>query len=116
MAGPPLGAATIASISARKSPTACHRRFGFFSFSFFFVFIFAKGYEGRGLAEGFRYGIYIALFYYYVTCFNQFVLYPIPYSLTWIRVIAGLVQAIILGIVAAAIYKPKRSAVVAAAG
>jgi hypothetical protein len=31
VSGPLRGTDAIASISARKSPTACHRRFGFFS-------------------------------------------------------------------------------------
>ncbi|TSA15425.1 hypothetical protein D4R75_15025 [bacterium] len=30
-------------------------------FSFFFVFIFSKGYEGKGISEGIRYGFYVAL-------------------------------------------------------
>jgi ABC-type multidrug transport system permease subunit len=85
-------------------------------FSFFFTFIFAKGYEGKGVAEGFRYGIYIGLFYGYVTAFDQFVVYPIPYSLAWIWAITGIVQTIVLGIVAALIYKPKRTPLSVAAG
>jgi ABC-type multidrug transport system permease subunit len=85
-------------------------------FSFFFVFIFAKGYEAKGIAEGFRYGIYIAVFYYYVTSFNEFVVYPIPYGLAWIWFLSGLVVSVILGIAAAAIYKPRVSPAATAAG
>ena len=29
-------------------------------FSFMFVFIFTRGYEGKGIPEGIRYGLYIA--------------------------------------------------------
>ncbi|MBM4162559.1 MAG: hypothetical protein FJ217_15840 [Ignavibacteria bacterium] len=32
-------------------------------FSFFFTYIFSKGYEGRGLLEGVRYGLYIGLMF-----------------------------------------------------
>jgi hypothetical protein len=77
-------------------------------FSFFFSFIFAKGYEGKGLAEGIRYGFYIGLFYCYTVSFNEFVLYPIPYKLVWFWIVGGVIQTIILGIIAALIYKPKR--------
>jgi uncharacterized membrane protein YagU involved in acid resistance len=76
-------------------------------FSFFYAFIFAKGYEGRGLAEGIRYGFYIGLFYNYTVAFNEFVLYPIPYRLAWYWIFGGVVQSIVLGILAALVYRPK---------
>jgi ABC-type multidrug transport system permease subunit len=80
-------------------------------YAFFFAFIFAKGYEGKGVMEGVRYGIYIGIFAYFVSSFNQFVLYRIPYVLTWYWILLGLIQSIILGIVAALIYKSKQVAV-----
>jgi hypothetical protein len=77
-------------------------------FSFFFTFIFARGYEKRGLAEGLRYGLYIGIFYYFTIYFNEFVIYPIPYRLVWYWIIGGVIQTIILGIIAALVYKPKQ--------
>jgi hypothetical protein len=74
-------------------------------FAYMFVFIFARGYEGRGLMEGVRYGIYITLFFNFVMAYLQFVLYGIPYSLVWSWIISGLVQNIIFGLIAAAVYK-----------
>jgi hypothetical protein len=74
-------------------------------FAFMFVFIFARGYEGRGLMEGVRYGIYITLFFNFVMAYLQFVLYGIPYSLVWSWIISGLVQNVIFGLIAAAVYK-----------
>ena len=74
-------------------------------FAYMFVFIFARGYEGRGLMEGVRYGIYITLFFNFVMAFLQFVLYAIPYSLVWYWIVTGLVQNIMLGLIAAASYK-----------
>ena len=74
-------------------------------FAFMFVLVFARGYEGRGLMEGVRYGIYITLFFNFVMAFLQFVLYAIPYSLVWYWIATGLVQNIILGLIAAASYK-----------
>jgi hypothetical protein len=76
-------------------------------FSFFFAFIFAKGYEGRGVAEGIRYGIYIGFFWIFVNAFNSFAIYPITYAITWYWIILGFIQTIIFGILAALIYKPK---------
>jgi hypothetical protein len=78
-------------------------------FSFFFAFFFAKGYEHKGLAEGIRFGFYIGIFFYYVSTFNEFVIFPIPYKLVWYWIIGGVTQTIILGIIAALIYKPKPS-------
>lgn len=76
-------------------------------FSFFFVFIFAKGYEGRGLMEGVRYGFYIGLLFCFTGAFMQFVMYSIPYALVWYWIILGIIQMILCGIGAALIYRPK---------
>ncbi len=76
-------------------------------FSFFFTFIFAKGYEGRGLCEGVRYGFYIGLLICFTGAFTQFVMYDIPYALVWYWIILGVIQMILCGIAAALIYKPK---------
>jgi hypothetical protein len=42
--------------------------------------------------------------------------YPIPYGLAWIWFLSGLVVSVILGIAAAAIYKPRVSPAATAAG
>jgi hypothetical protein len=80
-------------------------------FAYMFVFIFARGYEGRGLMEGVRYGIYITLFFNFVMAYLQFVLYGIPYSLVWYWIISGLVQNIIFGLIAAAVYKKETASI-----
>lgn len=79
--------------------------------AFFFTFFFAKGYENKGIWEGVRFGLYIGVFYYMVTSYNAFVVYQLPYSLTFQWFIYGLIQALILGVVAALLYKPKAVAV-----
>lgn len=76
-------------------------------FAFFFTFIFAKGYEGKGIMEGVRYGIYIALFTFFISSLEQFIIYPIPYAAVWYWIIVGLVQSVLMGIIAALIYRPK---------
>ena len=75
-------------------------------FSFFFVFIFIKGYQNKGIKEGVRYGIYIALFMNLVAAIAQNAVYPIPSSLALQWFIYGAIQTIILGVVTALIYKP----------
>lgn len=78
--------------------------------AFFFTFIFVKGYENKGLMEGVKYGIYIGIFVSLVFSYQSYVVYPLPYSLVFQWFIYGLIQCIILGIVAALIYKPKPAA------
>jgi hypothetical protein len=78
-------------------------------FAFFFTFIFAKGYERKGVMEGVRFGVYIAFFVFFTTSFQQFTIYPIPYAVVWYWIIAGLVQSVLMGIVAALVYKPKEA-------
>lgn len=77
--------------------------------SFFFVFIFVKGYQNRGIMEGIRYGIYIGLFTSFVYSYGSYAVYPLPYSLVLQWFLIGLVQSIILGIITAAVYKPKEA-------
>jgi hypothetical protein len=106
-----LYSAPDASPAFRPTDLANHFMWVFFVtgavFSFFFSFFFAKGYENRGLAEGLRFGLYVGVFYYFTTSFNEFVIYPIPYRIVWYWIICGVIQTIILGIIAALIYKPK---------
>jgi hypothetical protein len=76
-------------------------------FAVLFTFIFVKGREEKGVMEGVRFGIYIAIFTFFVGSFEQFIIYPIPYAVVWYWIIAGLVQSVLMGIIAALIYKPK---------
>jgi hypothetical protein len=77
-------------------------------FSFLFVYIFSKGYEGKGIAEGVRYGLIIGLLMNVVGMFNQYAVYPIPFGLIIQWFIYGIIQYIICGIVAAALFKPAK--------
>ncbi len=79
--------------------------------SFLFVLIFSKGYENKGILEGVRYGIYIGLFYSMVTSYTTYALFPMPYKFALTLFLTGLIQCIILGIVAALVYKPKSAPV-----
>jgi hypothetical protein len=74
--------------------------------SFLFVFIYTKGYEGKGIMEGVRYGLWIGLLMSIPMAFNSFATLPIPMSLAIQWFVYGLIQFIILGVVTAALYKP----------
>jgi len=77
-----------------------------FIFSYLMMFVFIKGYEDRGLLEGVRFGIIICLLTNGACAFNQYVMYPLPFSLILQWLTYALVEFIIAGIAASAIYKP----------
>jgi hypothetical protein len=74
-------------------------------FSFFFCYIFAKGYEGKGLMEGARFGAVIGLFYSLPVAYESYVIYPLPYHLALQWFGAGFGLCVVLGLLAAAIYR-----------
>ena len=73
---------------------------------FLFCYIFTKGYEGKGIAEGARYGLYMGLFLSLPMAIDQYVVYPLPSNLAVCWFVAGVVSFVIAGSVFAAIYKP----------
>ena len=75
-------------------------------FSLLFVYIFTKGYEGKGIAEGAKYGLIIGLFVSLTGSYSQYVVYPLPYSLALKWFLYGTIELIVAGIVVALIYKP----------
>jgi hypothetical protein len=76
--------------------------------SFFFTFIFGKGYEGKGIMEGVRFGLYIGIWLSMSMAYGTYAMIAIPYSLAVKWFLLGIVQYVIMGTVAAAVYgKPK---------
>ena len=75
-------------------------------FCFFFVYIFAKGYEGRGIMEGLRYGLVIWAFLSIPSVYGQYMIYPLSYSLVLQWLLYDLVILVILGIAVSLLYKP----------
>ena len=75
-------------------------------FSLLFVYIFIKGYEGKGILEGVRYGLWMGLLITIPMSYNLYSVMPIPYSLTLSWWVLGTIEIIICGIVAAWLYKP----------
>jgi hypothetical protein len=71
-----------------------------------FVIIWAKGFAGRDLGTGITFGLLMGLFQQIWVIIN-YVVMPMPGSLAMKWFFAGLVQAILLGIITALIYKPE---------
>lgn len=78
-------------------------------FSFFFTLIFSKGYEGKGIMEGVRYGLYVALMVVLPYSYGTYAMMPIPYSLALQWFLYGTVEYIIAGIVLALIFARKEA-------
>jgi uncharacterized membrane protein YagU involved in acid resistance len=79
-----------------------------FVFSFFFTLIFSKGYEGKGIMEGLRYGVYVGFLVAVPMAYDMFAVLPIPYHLALGWFLYGLAQYTILGVVVAAMYGKKQ--------
>jgi hypothetical protein len=73
-----------------------------------FVIIWAKGFAGRDVTSGITFGLLMGLFQQ-VWAIIDYVVMPIPGSLATKWFLSGLVQAVLLGIVTACIYKSERS-------
>lgn len=70
----------------------------------YFVWIFAKGYEGKGVMEGVRFGTLMGLFVV-GTYFVQYAVQPITLELLAAWSVLGTAQSIGAGVVAALLYK-----------
>lgn len=78
--------------------------------SFFLSLIFSKGYEGKGIGEGFRFGLYVGLLLATPMAYSSYAIYPIPYSLAFQWFIYGLIEYIIIGILLALVFGKTRTA------
>ena len=73
---------------------------------FLFCYIYTKGYEGKGIVEGVRYGALMGLFLAFPTSIDAYVIYPLTQELAVIWFVTTVVGMMIAGAVFAAIYKP----------
>jgi hypothetical protein len=69
--------------------------------AFFFTFIFLKGYEGKGAAEGGRYGFYVGFWLSTLIAYGTYMMIAIPYSLALQWFVYGLIEYVVAGIVLA---------------
>jgi hypothetical protein len=78
--------------------------------SFFFVLIFSKGYEGKGIVEGVRYGFYAGMMLATGMAYGGYAMIAIPYALAVQWFVYSLVEYVVAGVVAALVYGKKESA------
>ena len=72
--------------------------------------IFSKGFENKGIMEGVRYGLYVALMVSLPMAYVTYAVQPIPYTLALQWFLYGLVVNIICGVVLSFMFKPKAAA------
>jgi uncharacterized PurR-regulated membrane protein YhhQ (DUF165 family) len=77
-----------------------------FLIAFPFTYLFIKGWAGKGIMEGLRFGFVIGLYTSIPMAYGTYAIIDIPYSLavTWLW--TGIFEATILGAVAALVYGP----------
>jgi len=75
--------------------------------AFFFSFIFSKGYEGKGIAEGVRYGLYIGIWMSVGMAYATYAMIAIPYSMALQWFIYGVIEYVIYGIALALVFGKK---------
>ena len=73
-------------------------------FALFFTFIFSKGYEGKGIWEGVRYGFYVGLMMNVTGAYMTFATMPVPYMLALKWFLYGTAQYMIYGALLGLIY------------
>jgi len=74
-----------------------------------FVFIFTRGYEGKkGIGEGVRYGLLVGILLFLSSFFLNLALAPPPPTSYYVtRCTFEMLGAILLGVLASMIYRPK---------
>jgi hypothetical protein len=82
---------------------------GFFT-SFLFTYIFTKGYEGKGIMEGLRFGLIVGLFISIPMAYGTYMIIAVPYWLALQWFLYGTAQSIVGGAIVAAVYKPEGAA------
>ena len=78
--------------------------------AFFFTYIFSKGYEGKGVAEGIRYGLYIGIWMSVGMAYGTYAMIAIPYSLALQWFLYGVVCYVIYGVALAMVFGKKGAA------
>lgn len=78
--------------------------------SFFFSLIFSKGYEGKGIIEGVRYGLYIGIWMSAGMAYGTYGMIAIPYSMAIQWFLYGILEYIAAGVVIALVFGKKETA------
>ena len=77
--------------------------------SYIIAFIFSKGYEGKGILEGVRYGLYIGVLMSIGMAYGTYAMIAIPYSLALQWFIFGVIEYTIVGIALALVFGKKET-------
>ena len=71
----------------------------------FYVLLFVRGYEGKGITEGLRFGLVFIGPYSVAPFLIQYAVIPYPPTLIAAWMVAGLIQAALAGVVVSLTYK-----------
>lgn len=74
------------------------------AFSVMFAFVFTRNYEGNGIGEGARYGIYIGILFAIIEA-QKYCYMPVPLSLPLTWAASVLVWGILGGMILSLLYK-----------
>ena len=77
--------------------------------SFFFSFIYSKGYEGKGIAEGARYGLYVGIWMSIGMAYGTYAMIAIPYSMAIQWFLYGIIEYVIGGVLLAMVFGKKEA-------
>ncbi len=75
-----------------------------------FAYIFTRGYQGRGIREGARYGVLIWLVAALPTSLVDYAVQPWPASIVGTWIVASLIEMVVAGVLLSLIYRPKAAA------
>lgn len=79
-----------------------------------FTYIFTKGYEGRGVMEGVRFGLLVGLLVSIPMAYGTYMSIPIPYYLALQWFLYGTGVMILMGVTAALVYRAEAARAAAA--
>jgi len=82
--------------------------------AFFFTLIFSKGYEGKGIGEGLRYGFYVGCLMATPMAYSSYAMLPMPYSLALMWFVCGIIEYLICGAVVAMVFGSSKKEAAAA--
>ena len=73
---------------------------------FMFCYIFTRGYEGKGIMEGVRFGLMVGVMMAGAMAIDPHVIFPLPADVATVWLLTGVGSLMIGGAIFAAIYKP----------
>jgi hypothetical protein len=78
--------------------------------AFFFTYVFAKGYEGKGIMEGVRFGFYLGMIVSSGFAFGTYSMFAINKGLALEWFFFSLIEYIIAGVVVSLVFGKKEAA------